>query len=60
MNRLSLRIITSIALKLYFLNIVFLSCFFFFSFIIDLYLLISIMIAQTFIPAEDLVKPTIM
>ena len=58
MNRLSLRIITSIALKLYFLNIVFLSCFFFFSFIIDLYFLISIIITQIFIPAGELVIPT--
>ena len=58
MNRLSLRIITSIALKLYFLNIVSLSCCFFFSFIIGLYFLISIIIAQIFIPAGELVIPT--
>ena len=51
--------LTSIALILSFHNITFLSWFFFFSFIIDLYLLIPTMIAQIFIPAEELVKPTI-
>ena len=48
---------TSIVFNLSFSNNTFLFCFFFFFFIIDLYFLITAMIAQMFIPTTELVKP---
>ena len=53
-----LEIRTSIVFNLSFTNSTILSCFFFFFFIIDLYFLISAVIAQMFIPTAELVIPT--
>ena len=54
---MGLEIRTSIGLQLSFPNNTILSCLFFFFFIIDLYFLISAVIAQIFIPTIELVIP---
>ena len=54
----TLEIRTLIVFNVYFPNNIILSCFFFFFLIIDLYLLIPAVIAQTFIPNVDLRIPT--
>ena len=54
----ALEIRTSIIFNLPFPNNTILSCFFFFFFIIDLYFLIPAVIAQIYIPTEELVVPT--
>ena len=52
---MGLEIRTSIGLQLSFPNNTILSCIFFFFFIIDLYFLISAVIAQIFIPTAEVV-----
>ena len=54
-----LEIRTSMVFSLSFYNNTILLCFFFFFFIIDLYFLIPAIIAQIFIPTEELVIPTL-
>ena len=54
----TLEIRTSIIFNLSFPNNTILSCFFFFSFINDLYFLIPAVIPQVFIPTAELVIPT--
>ena len=55
---MALKIRTSMVFKLSFPNNAILSCIFFYFFIIDLYFLISAVIAQKFIPTVELMIPT--